>query len=230
MVDFTRKKIALQALGEKLQEMRQAKRKTVEEMADLSGVAEKYIKALESGRYQEIPGAVYTRIFIRKYAKALGLDPVTCEAEYDQERQFAPRTFSVIEHTAPLPERLRTHAHALLTIRNGLYALIAIVLLLLALFLGQQVLQFLAPPEVTISSPATDAQVDNLELMVTGTTVVDTRVFINGQETPLGDDGAFTQTLYLQPGRNEITITVRKKNGRETTVHRTILYTVPTTK
>ena len=38
-------------------------------------IRERYLSALERGEYRELPGAVYTKGFLRNYGAYLGLDP-----------------------------------------------------------------------------------------------------------------------------------------------------------
>src|SRR5687768_4568548 len=46
----------------------------------------RYLGALERGDYKELPGAVYTKGFLRNYALYLGLDPEDVLAQWRQER------------------------------------------------------------------------------------------------------------------------------------------------
>lgn len=227
MLPFQTKKITtIQPLGEKLTAAREAKHKTLEQLAEEISVGEKYLRALEQGRYVDIPGDVYAKIFLRKYCEAVGLEIRASLAQYDEERQFAPRRFTVLEHTPPRRERIRATLQA--ATRPQVYRgiAIALVILILAVIAGLQVRTFLSPPPLTITSPDGDIQTTQIELQVTGTTAPDAKAFLNGKEIPVGDDGSFATTTYLQEGRNLITITVRKKNGREATASRIVL--VPT--
>src|SRR5437016_11295457 len=46
----------------------------------------RYLGALERGAYKELPGAVYTKGFLRNYALYLGLDPDDILAQWHRER------------------------------------------------------------------------------------------------------------------------------------------------
>src|SRR6478752_686367 len=46
----------------------------------------KYLAALETGEYAELPGAVYTKGFLRNYALYLGLDPDEVIRQWRRER------------------------------------------------------------------------------------------------------------------------------------------------
>src|SRR3954453_3272083 len=46
----------------------------------------RYLGALERGDYKDLPGAVYTKGFLRNYALYLGLDPEDVLIQWRQER------------------------------------------------------------------------------------------------------------------------------------------------
>src|SRR5437773_2412912 len=62
-------------LGEILLMARQSKGIELERAARDTKIRARYLAALESGEFRELPGAVYTKGFLRNYAQYLGLDP-----------------------------------------------------------------------------------------------------------------------------------------------------------
>src|SRR5437870_13278711 len=61
-------------LGEQLRAQRERKGITLEQAAGDTRIREKFLKALEDGDYQSLPGPVYTRGFLRNYAEYLDLE------------------------------------------------------------------------------------------------------------------------------------------------------------
>ena len=49
----------------------------------------KYLSALESGEYADLPGAVYTKGFLRNYALYLGLDPEDVTRQWSVTRPIS---------------------------------------------------------------------------------------------------------------------------------------------
>src|SRR6185503_9588390 len=49
-------------------------------------IRSRYLAALERGDYKELPGAVYTKGFLRNYALYLGLDPDEILVQWRRER------------------------------------------------------------------------------------------------------------------------------------------------
>jgi cytoskeleton protein RodZ len=63
-----------QAIGSLLHEKRIAAGLSQADVADKIKLSARQINALEQGRYEELPGHVFIRGFVRSYARALGLD------------------------------------------------------------------------------------------------------------------------------------------------------------
>src|SRR3989440_2753668 len=83
-------------LGEQLRAQRERKGITLEQAAGDTRIREKFLKALEDGDYQSLPGAVYTKGFLRNYAEYLDLDPEELVTLYNTERGAVvepPRSF-----------------------------------------------------------------------------------------------------------------------------------------
>jgi hypothetical protein len=63
----------------------------------------RYLGALERGDYKELPGAVYTKGFLRNYALYLGLDPdrSTTRIRKPSSARAAPRLTAVVDLPTP---------------------------------------------------------------------------------------------------------------------------------
>ena len=78
------------SLGEQLRAQRERKGITLEQAAADTRIREKFLTALEGGDYPALPGAVYTRGFLRNYAEYLDLETAELVALFQQERSGAP--------------------------------------------------------------------------------------------------------------------------------------------
>jgi cytoskeleton protein RodZ len=78
------------SLGEQLRAQRERKGITLEQAAADTRIREKFLTALEGGDYPALPGAVYTRGFLRNYAEYLDLETDDLVALFQQERGGAP--------------------------------------------------------------------------------------------------------------------------------------------
>src|SRR6476661_2683886 len=62
----------------------------------------RYLSALERGDYRDLPGAVYTKGFLRNYALYLGLDPDEVLLQWRRERGAPPEPQAVIAVPRPI--------------------------------------------------------------------------------------------------------------------------------
>lgn len=63
------------SLGAWLRAQREARGVGLREIADSSKISLRYLEALESDRFEVLPAPVFTRGFLREYARVVGLDP-----------------------------------------------------------------------------------------------------------------------------------------------------------
>jgi cytoskeleton protein RodZ len=74
-------------LGTILQETREARNLTLEDVAQVTRIRVRYLEALEEGRYDVLPTPVHVRGFLRNYAIFLNLDPEPLIARYNASRK-----------------------------------------------------------------------------------------------------------------------------------------------
>ncbi|HUK91520.1 MAG TPA: helix-turn-helix domain-containing protein [Blastocatellia bacterium] len=61
-------------LGEELKRRREERGITLSEIAESTRIGTRFLKAIEEGNFSTLPGGIFTRSFIRAYAKKVGLD------------------------------------------------------------------------------------------------------------------------------------------------------------
>ncbi|HVR88564.1 MAG TPA: RodZ domain-containing protein [Candidatus Limnocylindria bacterium] len=210
-------------LGDALRQERERMGLTLEQAAEDTRIREKFLAALESGDYQSLPGAVYTKGFLRNYAEYLNLDPEEMVALFSGERggPEAPRVF---EPMRPLVKRSFIFTPTVLVP--------VVVLAGVVLFVGYlyyQFTNFAIAPRIDITDPAADAVSPIAQYVLKGKTVPDGRVTVRispGQDT-INDihpaaDGSFTVTIPLKPGPNHIEVQVLDAAGKLAQASRTV--------
>ena len=112
----------------------------------------RYLGALERGDYKELPGAVYTKGFLRNYALYLGLDPDEVLLQWRRERGDGKEQAPAIV----VPKPIATPRKGL-TFSPGIVvaALLTVVVVAFGAYLGVQVLRFAKPPTIAVTQPAT---------------------------------------------------------------------------
>lgn len=213
-------------LGETLRAQRERKGITLEQAADDTRIREKFLAALESGDYQSLPGAIYTKGLLRNYAEYLDLESNELVALFQVERGPAePTPRHQFEPMRPIMRRSVILTPAIL--------LPLVVLAGVALFVGYFYYQFTAfatPPRIEVLEPAGDAISDTPELTVRGRTVPDGRVTVRvfpGPQVIAADirpapDGTFSVTVQLRPGANHIEVQVLDAAGKTNLVSRSV--------
>jgi cytoskeleton protein RodZ len=82
--------MTFQELGEILKNEREAKGLTVKAVMEATKISRVIILALESGDRSVLPHPVYTKGFVKSYARLLGLDPDELSMVVDREYQMEP--------------------------------------------------------------------------------------------------------------------------------------------
>ena len=221
------------SLGEQLRAQRDRKGITLEQAAADTRIREKFLKALEDGDYPSLPGAVYTRGFLRNYADYLDLETDELVVLYQQERGGGP--------PEPTPKRTfkpyRPVVHQSFIFRPVVFVPV-LVLAFVGLFLGYiyyQFATFATLPKLEILDPSSDGLAASSDLVVRGVTVPGGRVTITvipGSEfidIHSGNDGSFDTKVALSPGSNHVVVEVQDSAGKTNRVSRTIQYQAPTT-
>jgi Helix-turn-helix domain/Glucodextranase, domain B len=193
----------------------------------------RYLGALERGDYKELPGAVYTKGFLRNYALYLGLDPEDVLAQWRHERgdgKEQPPAI-VVPRAISAPRKGLTFSPGLVVA-----ALLTVVIVAFGAYLGIQVLRFTKPPTIAVTQPAT-AVIDVDESMTTytleGTTLPGATVSIAtpGREpyqVIAKSDGEWAAAVDLRRGRNQFDITsLDPETGKRSEGTVSVFITVP---
>ena len=86
--------------GETLRSEREARNVPIERIASETGIHPDYLEALEKDEFQDLPGRSFGKLYIRAYARMLGLDPQPLIEAYDREWQ-RPRPAPSAPSAAP---------------------------------------------------------------------------------------------------------------------------------
>jgi cytoskeletal protein RodZ len=213
-------------LGETLRAQREKKGITLDQAAADTRIREKFLKALEDADYQSLPGAVYTKGFLRNYAGYLDLDQDDVVVMFHQERgTVAADPSRSFEPMRPLMHRSLIFTPAVLVP--------VVVLAGIVLFVGYlyyQFTSFAVPPALDVTDPSTDAIVQDGKYVIKGQTVPGGRVTVQVFPGPLtiadihpAADGTFTATVALTQGANHVIVEVLDQSGKVSRVSRSIL-------
>lgn len=73
-------------LGDLLRETREQKKLSLEDVEQGTNIRKLYIKSIEDGDYDKLPGEVFLKGFIKTYGKFLGLNSLELIEQYKKEK------------------------------------------------------------------------------------------------------------------------------------------------
>ena len=173
-------------------------------------IRSRYLAALERGDYKELPGAVYTKGFLRNYALYLGLDPDEILVQWRRERGDGAPAQPVISVPRPIAPPRRG-----LTFSPGVVvaALLTVVVLLVGAYLAVQILRYNKPPTITVTTPAVATiTVDEgtASYVLKGTTIPGGTVTVEAaggsRQASADSTGAWSVEVDLRRGKNQFKI------------------------
>ena len=137
------------SFGENLRREREMRGVTLQEISAATKISVRFLKSIENEEFSKLPGGLFSRSFVRAYARYLGLDEDPLLEEYQQAAKARPEVdltqFSPPARTFSRPERRSRHT---------LWAVgIAAVLLALGLTLWRHSHRPLQVPTAAKSSP-----------------------------------------------------------------------------
>lgn len=212
-IEFETKKISMETLGEYLLEVRTELGLTLEEVSQATGVYEKFIHYIETGKYHLLPPGVYVLGFLKKLAKVYDVSADALVEQYRKERGIVDHlatTKSAEEKSWKTRLQKITITPKLLTISGSVA--IGMIAFLYVVF---QVFAINKTPALAISEPKNDAVISGTSVSVAGKTEAGMIVAINGQNVFVDTNGNFQTTIGVAPGQKELRIEAQNKFGKK---------------
>lgn len=131
---------ALPSFGEKLKQEREKRKITLEQISVTTKIGTRMLQALEEDKFNQLPGGIFNKGFVRAYSRAVGLDEDQTVADYLQASGDAPPVSTEIapreDHAQENAERVARLEASNETRRQLPWGLFAVGLLLIALALS----------------------------------------------------------------------------------------------
>jgi cytoskeletal protein RodZ len=217
-------------LGEVLRTAREGKGVDLARVERDTKIRERYLSALERGEYRELPGAVYTKGFLRNYGAYLGLDPEYLIDLYRIESATAAGQRPARPAKPPRPLGARRTRAFVVTPGAVVAAILTILVGGFVAYLGFEIVNFARTPELRIVEPPGNVNGHTeLEITVRGVTEPNASVKVSNlpeNPTVVADaEGNFEVTVRLLPGSNVMQLVANDPaTGRDSEMEqRTIL-------
>jgi cytoskeletal protein RodZ len=117
----------MESLGTHLKHERELRQVSLEELSQTTRIPLKMLEHIEADRFDELPGDVFARGFLKSYARALGLSPATIVERFDADAAPEPEAAPAPIAAITPPERGR---------RFGIAIALVILLILFTLALS----------------------------------------------------------------------------------------------
>ena len=209
-----------ETLGDKLRALRRTQAVSLPMLEEKTRIQKRYLEALERGRYDELPEPLYTRNFLRAYARAMGADEEYFLELYAEE---VGQTDLLGPHRLP---RMRVRQGRFFVL-SRVTAALAVLLpaLVIVAYLLWQTSSLLRPPEVVISNPSDDSAVHTALLNVDGhVTDSDVTVTVNGETVVIDENLHFETQVDLTRGLNVVTVQAKRRYSRPAIIYRRVVF------
>lgn len=203
--------------GELLKQKREEKGLTLEQVEKATRIRKKYLIAVEAGDLDNLPGRTYVRGFIKNYARYLNLPVENVLAilrrEYDvkMKKEIVPKGLA---NPLFLPGNFFHKFTIPITF--------VIALVVFGFYLYYQYRSFGSLPQIIVDFPPDNYISRSEKIEIKGRTDHENRLFINGQEISVENDGTFTLDIKLNKGDNTLIIAALNRLNRENKIEKNI--------
>jgi cytoskeletal protein RodZ len=193
----------------------------------------RYLAALERGDWKELPGAVYTKGFLRNYALYLGLDPEDVLHQWRTERGEVRESEPIV-----VPRPIQAPRQALVFSPGVVVAaLLTVGVLAFAAYLGMQLLRFAKPPTLEVTTPSValiTVGEEATSYVLRGSSIPGATITVDapGRDQPYrasaDSAGAWALPVELRRGKNQFDVSaVDPETGKQAENPATVYITVP---
>ena len=175
-----------QTAGTLLKEARESREKTLSYISRQTKIKEKFLEALENSDWASLPNFTIAQGFARSYAQVVDINPNLVTALL--RRDFATPQVTRVNN------EMHLRRQSIWTPRATIFAVVTICILILGVYLGNQYLQFAAPPSLSF----TRVEKGPNGVLVLGKTTPSATIEVNGRPVLVEQDGTFRAEILNQ--------------------------------
>lgn len=203
-------------VGKTLRSRRQELGIKLSEIVEETKIPKHYLMAIEKSEWSALAHTIHILGFIRQYARVVGLDSEIAATKYLLER-------GPLSGSNPQAFKVRRVRSALVGSHLLIVGLGALVLIGVIGYLLMQLSILATPPMLEITAPSSDQQTADRILAVSGKTIPNAVVTINGSPISVKDDGSFKVDVSLNNGLNTFIIESRNRAGKTARAERSVI-------
>ena len=207
-------------VGRRLKEERERRGLTIDDIAEVTKIQEKYLLALEEGTYTIFPSQGHALAFLHKYCALLELPEKQLVALFKSE------LYPVVASVKPKDAFVHPSQQkgVVITTKQALVLSVLLFVLLIIFYTFLQLHTLLIAPPLTVFSPDPGETITDTYVIVEGRTANDAQMKINDRMVEVAEDGYFKEKIELSDERSQtIVLTSTNKISKASTeVRRTI--------
>lgn len=196
-----------------LKTLRLSKNLTVKELSDILFINVDKIKILESQDFATILSKRDLYKFLRRYCKFFDLS-------FSKLKKYSYINNNVFYKNRLFVKKIGQNISFFGFVK--IFAVFSIILLLF-FYVGIEIKNRYSKPDLFVDSPSDNYSTNNKEVAVSGKTVSNVIVKINGETILTNNDGSFRKDILLNDGLNVIKISAYKKGGYENIITKRII-------
>lgn len=208
----------MRPVGEILKESRIAQGYTLEDIEKHTKIRKELLEALEESNFKKLPPSTFIQGFIKNYGRFLNLNAEKLLAIYRRDYEAKKHPPVVLESFKnPMGGR-----KAFLTPSTIVKGAVLVIILIFFSYLWVENRQFVGAPNLSVTSPQDQQAVDIPDVVVSGDTDPEVKVFVNNQEIGVDKNGHFSEDIKLSSSVNSISVVARSRFGQKSTITRTV--------
>lgn len=204
------------ALADFLKEKRKEKNLSLERLGELTKIQVYHLTALEAGKFDKLPPAVYRMGIFKRLSKFLDLDENEIIGMYKNESRTSEEPSYMSSTIFP-----KKNSYFILTPKKLMIFFGGTFLILLSIYLWYQFNFLIGPPNLVVE-PHDDIIVRQELFLLKGKTDSGVNLTINGENVYVSQDGNFSKNIQLAAGINVIEIKSVNSFGKITKIVRQI--------
>jgi hypothetical protein len=209
--------------GEQFRKTRQNKKINLDIAEEATQIQRSYLESIEDGDFVSLPGEVYAKNFIKKYAEFLELDPEEFLGNINDRYREAERE----ERKTVFRSKKRSYQFFnlsfVVTSKIVKNIIIFLVFVMCFTYLGVEAKGVFDPPSLEIYNPDNNTVIDGQKIEIIGKTESGVNISINKKNILTDNEGNFKEEVNLQSGVNIIKVSASKKYSKTNTIQRRVL-------
>ena len=210
---FKTKRIKTTTLGERLKLSRTRKEKTLLDAEEATKVRARYLEALESDSFENLPASVYAIGFLERYCDFLHLP----KSKYLIEFKRSLATWQSMQKQPLSPRRSVREQKIIITPKIIFGFTATLVVTVMVGYIWIQLLNLTAPPKLEIITPKEETKVAIDKIEITGKTDPGATIEINHQKIAQDKEGNFKETVALDNGINTLEVVAINRFQKQST-------------